>query len=261
MLKQLSAIVPAAASAIQASPQKSELAAPRVRYDASNLPALVDRLTDVDIPNAAWSSWIPKTGPRALRRALIDGERRALQARVAELQPALLGFDREQDGDRVALAISDMFGGFRSMREQGEDVVGRIDSAMRVMNGYPAWAIEQGCLAIQRAGYEVTDRDGRRIMERHWPPSDPEICQIVERIVRMRRDALVSAEALLAAPVELPDPARPPLLTVPENTTSATTRWQPPPTVSKILSKEACAAIEEECATRRARKQQSGDAV
>lgn len=208
MQKLGTAIDRAVVSATQVFPHGSAPAKAVIRYDANNLPAIVNRRTDLEIPSAVWSSWIPSSGPREIRRPLTGDEREALQARAAELAPALEPYPRPSEDDRVALAIADMFGGFRSMREQGEDVLGRVQSAMRALSRFPVWAIERGCLSIQQDGYEVEDRDGKRV-ERHWPPSDPEISQAVERIVEMRRKALISAENLLSAPVEPPPPPRP----------------------------------------------------
>lgn len=178
---------------------------PAVRFDASNLPAVVDRVTDLEIPQRVWANWIPAHGDRALVRALTDAERHALEARAGALRPALDGFARPADDDRVAAAISAMFGSYRSMRQQGADAIALVDSTMRALAQFPAWAIEAGCLSIQTDGYEV-ERDGECHRERHWPPSDAEVVVVVRRLVKARRDALENAERLLAAPVAPPEP-------------------------------------------------------
>lgn len=201
------AITKALASVSRVTPPSCAPDALAKRYDASNLPAWLNRQTDLEIPRKVWSAWIPRDGSRSIIRALSDDERQALTARAAELRPALASYARPAEDDRVAEVLFDMFGGFRSMREQGADAVGRVDSAMRALALFPAWAIEHGCLSIQRDGYEVADRDGVRI-ERHWPPSDPEICKIVAKIEKHHRAALVTAEALLSAPIEEPAPMR-----------------------------------------------------
>jgi hypothetical protein len=181
--------------------------APVVRDDASNLPEAFVPLTDLEIPNRVWSAWAPSFGDREIVRALRDDERAALQARTNELRPALEPFIRTHDEDRVAEALCHMFGSFPSMRQQGADAVGRIDGAMRALSEFPAWAIEEGCRSIQRNGYEC-ERHGLMCVERHWPPSDPEICRSVAKVVQMRRSALATAEGLLKARVEQPPPPK-----------------------------------------------------
>ena len=183
------------------SPPTYEPAKPLVRYDARNLPALCNPETDLAIPQRVWSGWAPSVGRREIVRALRPDERHALQARAAELKPALQPYARPLEDDRVAQAVADMFSGFPSMRHSGEDAVGRVDSAMRALSKFPAWAIEQGCRSIQQNGYETIQNDIAKI-ERHWPPSDPEICRAVATIEKIYRAALVNSEALLAAPIE-----------------------------------------------------------
>lgn len=82
------------------------------------------------------------------------------------------------------------------MRDKGADAAALIAGAMRTLEPFPAWAIEKACRKIHAEGYEV---DGKR--ERHWPPSDAEIAVEVKKAERLRREALDSALALLAAPV------------------------------------------------------------
>jgi len=166
------------------------------------LPAAFDARTDVEIPRAVWSAWTPQFGARQIVRPLRDDERSALEARKAQLAPALAPYAGGADSDRVAAALAAMFDGFRSMRERGENAMGRLDTAMRVLKNFPAWAIEEACASIQRDGYQVHDRERVSRTERHWPPSDPEIADAVRLAVKMRDAALASATALLAASVE-----------------------------------------------------------
>lgn len=194
-----------------ASPPTCEPVAPLVRYDDRNLPALCNPETDLTIPRRVWSGWAPSTGLREIVRPLRSDERQALQARAAELRPALRPYTRPAEDDRVAQAVADMFSGFPSMRHSGEDAIGRVDSAMRALSKFPAWAIERGCRSIQQNGYETVQNDVVKT-ERHWPPSDPEICRTVTAVEKIHRAALTSAEALLAAPVEQEDDAPKPTL-------------------------------------------------
>jgi hypothetical protein len=161
------------------------------------LPPILDRRTDVDIPLAAWSAWREDGKPRALRRALSDGERRELERRRGELEPAVAGYS-ERDGDRVALALTDMFGGFPSMRQRDDSaVVARIDGVRRILMEFPAWAIEKACAAVQTNGVW---RDGK--FDRQWPPSDSEIIAEVREKLRLYGDQHQRAVALLSATVE-----------------------------------------------------------
>lgn len=162
----------------------------------TNLPMVRNVETDVVIPSKAWSSWIPAAGKRELVRPLTPEERSALERRRDDLVPAVSGYP-DRDGDRVALALADMFGSFPSMRHSGDEVVARIDGARRVMKEFPAWAIEKACEEIQSRG---VFRDGK--YDKQWPPSDAEIADVVREKKRLYGDSHASAVALLAATVE-----------------------------------------------------------
>lgn len=154
-------------------------------------------MTDVEIPNAVWSSWTPSSGPKQLRRALTDTERSHLKTRLKELEPAVRGHS-DRDVNRVALALTDMFGGFPSMRQKDDEgIVARIDGVRRMLVEFPAWSIEKACRSIQQNGVW---RDGK--FDRHWPPSDAEIADEVRSATRLYSDQYRSAAALLSATVE-----------------------------------------------------------
>lgn len=103
-----------------------------------------------------------------------------------------------RDVDRVALALTDMFGGFPSMRQRDDSgMVAKVDSVRRLLSAFPAWAIEKACGRIRANG---VCRDGK--FDRQWPPSDAEIIDAVRSAVDLYADPLRSAIALLAAPVE-----------------------------------------------------------
>jgi hypothetical protein len=158
-----------------------------------------NRITDVEIPRTAWSSWHEAGKPRQLRRPLTDVEISALESRRIELVPAVQPYG-ERDVNRVTLALTDMFGGFPSMRQRDDTaVMARIDGARRVLEEFPAWAIEKACIFIQANGVW---RDGA--FDRQWPPSDAEIIQEVRQKFRLYSDQHQSAVALLAAVVEEP---------------------------------------------------------
>lgn len=156
-------------------------------------------LTDVDLPRRLWSAWAPADGAREIVRALAPEERRALEARRDELAPGLDGYRGDAEVDRVAVAIGDMFGGFTSMRQRDDDAVGKVDSVMRLLRDFPAWAIEKACDGIRRNGVW---RDGR--YDARWPPNDSEIVAAVRDATRLIADQYEGAVRLLSAPVEAP---------------------------------------------------------
>jgi hypothetical protein len=156
----------------------------------------LNRLTDVEIPRAAWSSWRESGKPRQLRRALTGEERTALLARRDELAP-FTGPMHKSEQAAVVLALSDMFGSFPSMRSDGENAAGRLEAGLRVLAEYPGWAIQEASRKIQLHGVW---REGK--FDRHWPPSDAEIAQHVRAEYWMFRDTFESATKLLEASVE-----------------------------------------------------------
>lgn len=166
---------------------------PTKTYRLNDLPTVYIRTTDVDIPNEAWEPWIPEHGARKLRRALTPTERTALERRRDELSPAVMGY-QDHDLDRVAVAISDMFGGYTSMRQTDEEAVAKLDSMRRVLAPFPAWAIEKACSNIQINGVW---RDGK--FDRRWPPNDSEVIDAIRSHVRLYEHQHRSAIALLSA--------------------------------------------------------------
>jgi hypothetical protein len=174
--------------------------APAIAIEA--IPPPDDPLADATIPARVWSAFIPSDGKRELRRPLAGVERQALEARAAELAPALASYRRPLDDDRVATALATMFGAFHAMRGQGGDALARIHATMDLLATFPAWAIQRACLSIQRDGYQRIEHGVARI-ERTWPPSDPELVEALRAIVRPYAKALASAKALLCAPVEI----------------------------------------------------------
>jgi hypothetical protein len=165
-------------------------------YRADNLPKILNRLTDIEIPLQVRSSWKPAVGDRRLVRALTEDERGALEARRNELQPAAAPYVG-RDRDRVVLAIADMFGGFTSMRQSDDEAASRLDTVIRLLEPFPAWAIEKACRGVQMNGVL---RNGD--FDRKWPPNDSEIVDVVRKEAKLYSDQYESAVALLAATVE-----------------------------------------------------------
>lgn len=167
-----------------------------VSYRLTNLPAIRDGRADVEIPVSAWSNWTPEFGPKQLRRELTQEERGVLERRVNELAPALAPYP-DADLDRVALALTDMFSGYTSMRQSDDEAVAKLDSARRVLTPFPAWAIEKACEKIHTNGVW---RDGK--FDRRWPPNDSEVIAAVRDEVAHYEIRHRSAIRLLSATVE-----------------------------------------------------------
>lgn len=154
-------------------------------------PDYFDRYTDIELPKL-FSGVRVDGEPRKIVRPLEAHERASLRVRATELQAALRPY---QDRERpiVMAQIAAMLGGYRSLRQSGEDVEAIVSSTAAVLAPFPFWAIAKGCLKIVRreAG-----------LDPHWPPNDSEIYAVVDGVVRSYSKALASAKALLAAPVE-----------------------------------------------------------
>lgn len=166
-------------------------------------PAMVNRETDFVLPKKLWSTWIPENGSRAIIRALSASEEAALENRAAELRAGLVAMQREQRDDARA-ALHGMLGGFRSLRQAGEDAETAVEVLLAVLREFPAWAIEDACLRIAQRRADCDPP-----LDPRWAPSDGQIYEIVDRIVKHYRTTLTATQALLAAPVEVPQEPRP----------------------------------------------------
>jgi hypothetical protein len=197
-MKQIGEVGSRVSGSLESRRSPGDLTARRV--DEDNLPPAVDRVADIEIARAVWSSWIPSAGRRAIVRPLSRDERGRLEKRAAELEPALAPY-RPDERDDVMIEIAEMFGAFPSMRVKDEEAMGKIKSAAQSLSEFPAWAIQRACRTIRTEGYVVYDGNGER-RERHWPPSDPDIVDQVKREMRTRKEALDAARDLLSAPVE-----------------------------------------------------------
>lgn len=188
-----------------AASQPSREIAPNlpVELDDSGLPVGFSRELDADLPRRLYSTWKPVSGDRAIIRALRADEQLKLEGRAKALEVVLLPFG-DDEVDAVESEIGAMFSGFRSMRQQGDDVEAIVAVTRRVVREFPSWAIAKACLLIAQNKAEI---EGRRL-DRRYAPNDDEIYLVVEGVVKLRKDALKSAKALLAAPVEMPSPPR-----------------------------------------------------
>jgi hypothetical protein len=156
----------------------------------------LNRSTDVEIPDSAWSGWIETGVPRKLRRPLRPEERAAIEARRDELLPVLAPVDGRHETDVAKLAIADMFASFRSMRQTGEEAMGILEATFRAVHGFPLWAIAKVCLSIQMNGVYRGEK-----YDRQWPPNDGEIIAALREEIRQYERNLRSASALLTAEV------------------------------------------------------------
>jgi hypothetical protein len=151
----------------------------------------VDQEADYDIPQRVWENWIPSAGPRAIVRGLTAQEREIVQLRANELAFALRPLsDRERE--RADAALSAMLGGFRSMRQFGENVEATVQVLLHALREFPAWAIVEACDRIRRRQVELDPR---------FAPNDPQIYEIVAAIVAPYRRTLHNAQTLLTAPI------------------------------------------------------------
>jgi hypothetical protein len=161
-------------------------------------PKLLDQEADFELPRKLWERWIPAKGKRAIVRAFTDAERDCVQRRYAELTRGLEPF-LPQQRDRIRAPLHAMLGGFRSLRESGEDAETAVEVLLAVLRDFPAWAIEEACIRIARRDIEIDPP-----LDRRWAPSDSQIYAAVSAIVQPFRKALTTAQALLDAPVALP---------------------------------------------------------
>jgi hypothetical protein len=166
-------------------------------------PKILDREADFDLPRKLWENWIPTNGKRGIVRAFTESERGCVQRRLAELTSGLAPFLPEQRG-QIRAPLHAMLGGFRSLRESGEDAETAVEVLLAVLRDFPAWAIEEACIRIARQDIDIDPA-----LDRRWAPSDSQIYAAVSAIVQPYRKALATAQALLDAPVALPPAPRP----------------------------------------------------
>ena len=152
-----------------------------------------DELCDVRLPGLV--CWKPDKGPCEIVRPLSDQERGRLQGRAIDLETALIPYG-DEERRRLKGTVGVMFGGFRNMRQQGEDAESTVDVILAVLREFPAWAIEQACLSISR--HEI------RHLNPNFPPNDGQIHDIVAAIVAPYRGKLRAAVEVLNATIREP---------------------------------------------------------
>jgi hypothetical protein len=185
------------------SPERASLPSRSNRH--VGVPNAWDQEADIDIPRRVHGAWKPTGGVRELRRALTPEERAKVSARRQALADALQPYDPSERKE-IEIAIAAMFGGFRLMRQQGENAEAVLNVTCHVLREFPAWAIAEGCLMIAQG--RAVDEEGKPL-DRRFPPNDAQIYAIVSEIVRVYRKNLARAEGLLTAPVAAPEPPRP----------------------------------------------------
>lgn len=185
----------------RAEPSQQSQSAVAVRYDAG-VPPLWDRECDVDIPSRVWSAWAPAGAPRAITRPLSATEQHKLTVRKEALEAALRPFNPEipEEVDDVEREIAGVLSGFRSNRQQEENALAMVEVTRRVLGEFPYWAIGQGCMLIARRRAQLDPP-----IDPIFGPSDQQIHEVVEEIVKGYRRSLNTAAALLSAPIEIID--------------------------------------------------------
>lgn len=194
-------VVTGIATKASASQPTRAVALPKPR-DTANAPPLLNRAADVELPKL-FVGYAIDGQPREVRRQLTERERAGIQARAVELRDGLHPF-LDEEVDAVDTELGAMLGGFRSMRQQGEDVEATLMVLRNVLWEFPVWAIAKGCGRIIR---RETDLDPP--LDPRWAPNDGQVYEVVAGIVKAYRKALETAEALLVAPVALPPPEKP----------------------------------------------------
>ena len=173
------------------------LALPAMR-DREGVPVSFEKEIDQDLPTRLYGGWIPDFRHRALVRKMTLGEHGAVESRAAALELALepqgVLLLEENDPRRLRLeaAVGAMLGGFRAMRQQGDDVAATVTVTLGVLGPYPAWAIERACMKIARSDAGLDNR---------YAPNDGQIADIVKEILRPYRSAFEQAAGLLSAPL------------------------------------------------------------
>jgi hypothetical protein len=174
---------------LQVTPPSAQ--ALRVRRDVDGVPVIDDEIGKLFRHLVVWQPY--DDGPCGIGRALTPVERAALQTRAAVLEIALQHYDHEEEMRQVDTAISAMFSGFRSMRQQGDDAEFTVAITRGALRDFPAWAIVRGCLNI------ATNKAG---LDRRFAPNDVEIVDVVAKVLRPYRSALSEIKKILGAKVE-----------------------------------------------------------
>lgn len=122
-------------------------------------------------------------------------------ARRDELEPWVLGYHQTEEDDIIS-AVGDMVSSFPSTQGQSDaQAAANLGRLLRSLAPFPLWAIDRVCERIRRRGYTKIE-GGRYVTERHWPPSDAEVIELVEQEIKIYQGTHATMAALLAAEVE-----------------------------------------------------------
>lgn len=169
---------------------------------SENLPAVLDRATDIDLPDRVvgfWTGTGDDRGEPELRRELTASERGALERRAGALRNAVAPAP-EQSRDALMREISRMLGGFPQM--QGHDFKTAqviAVSYLFTVRSAPHWAIVKACEQI---------RTGVAGLNPNFCPPEPAFATVVARCTEQYWRMLRGAEAVLRARVMLPPAAK-----------------------------------------------------
>jgi len=159
--------------------------------NADGEPVYLDRNVDIELSRRL-VSFRPNSGPLEMRREMTLQERSDVEARTAALELWISPFGPDERGE-IEASIVAMLAGFRSMRQQGEDIDSMVAITCAVLRDFPAWAIKKTCLKIARREIQ---HDAR------FAPNDAEIAGLVRDLVAPYRKNFEQANALLQAVVE-----------------------------------------------------------
>lgn len=132
-----------------------------------------------------------------MRRALTAEEVGSLTARHDELAPYVLPHSPAA-ADRIVIALSELSAGYSVGRRDDDEAAARmLESRLRLLAPFPAWAIVKACEDMRMNGVW---RDGK--FDRRWPPNDAELVEAIRKEAEVYATQHRSARALLEATVE-----------------------------------------------------------
>lgn len=163
-------------------------------YDRGGVPVAYDPV--IDLLPSRLIVWRGNDGKVEITRPLMAEERAAIDARCAAIELALEPHN-ENDRAGIEAALGAMFSGFRQLRQVGEDVGAMVTITRAVLHRSPAWAIKRACIMIA---------SGEARLDRRFPPSDAQIADVVDGILRPLIKAMRDGREILKAGVRQEPP-------------------------------------------------------
>lgn len=131
---------------------------------------------------AAIMNTVVRTGAVVVASVLPTADqRRAIQARLADVRRALLPLDRSMaERERAARAVAAMLSGWVNARVA--DPAAKVSAYIATLGDLPCWVVEQVCHDVARGHVEGLDPD--------FPPSAARLHQLGEEaLIRLRKEA------------------------------------------------------------------------